>query len=117
MNCFRIKSTVIVCIFSYIALKKKTSNKTLKCLYTNADQFVNKRDALLTVIADDQPEIILITEAIPKSQIQPITDALLHMEGYDCLFNFDPDKSNLGTSGIRGVAIYIYKISTASEQH
>ena len=33
-----------------------------KCLYTNADQFVNKRDDLVMSIAGDKPDIILITE-------------------------------------------------------
>ena len=45
----------------------------LKCLYTNADQFVNKRDDLVMSIAGDKPDIILITEVIPKKQINPIT--------------------------------------------
>ena len=40
----------------------------LKFLYTNADQFVNKRDDLLARIAGDEPDVILITEFIPKSQ-------------------------------------------------
>ena len=49
---------------------------------------------------------MLITEVIPKSQIKPITKALLDIEGYKCTLNFDPGEMNLGASGIRGVAIY-----------
>ena len=36
--------------------------------------------------------------------------ALLKIDGYNCLLNFDPEDCNLGISGIRGVAIY-YKES------
>jgi hypothetical protein len=62
------------------------------------------------MIENDKPDIMLITEVIPKRQTNPITRALLQIEGYDCILNFDPEKDNLGASGIRGVAIY-YKDS------
>ena len=78
----------------------------LKFLYTNADQFVNKRDDLVSFISNDEPDIIMITEVIPKRQIHPITQALLDIEGYNSVFNFDPDDTNLGACGLRGVAIY-----------
>ena len=87
-------------------IKKCILNKNLKCLYTNADQFLNKKDDLLIAIADDQPDIMLITEVIPKNQVQPIAEVQLLIDGYDCLINFDHTKPNLGASGIRGVAIY-----------
>ena len=60
-------------------------------------------------IANDQPDMMLITEVIPKSQVNPIAPALLDIEGYNCHMNFDPNSSNLGRSGIRGVAIYSRK--------
>ena len=78
----------------------------MKFLYTNADQFLNKRDDLLFSIAGNEPDIILITEIIPKCQSKPISPALLHVDGYEPHFNFDLSKDNLGASGIRGVAIY-----------
>ena len=78
----------------------------MKFLYTNADQFVNKRDELLARIAGDEPDVIMITEVIPKSQSNPIAPALLSIDGYKPSFNFEPDTENLGQSGIRGVAIY-----------
>ena len=78
----------------------------MKFLYTNADQFVNKRDELLARIAGDEPDVIMITEVIPKSQSNPIASALLSIDGYKPSFNFEPDTENLGQSGIRGVAIY-----------
>ena len=85
---------------------KDALGQDLKCLYTNADQFVNKRDDLVMSIAGDKPDIILITEVIPKNQINPITQALLDIDDYECSLNFDPEDANLGSSGIRGVAIY-----------
>ena len=88
-----------------VVTNKVVTNVSLKCFYTNADQFVNKRDDLLMMISDDRPDLILITEMIPKKQINPITDQLLDFVGYKAYYNFDPNISNLGTLGIRGVAI------------
>lgn len=61
---------------------------------------------MLARIADDEPDVILITEVIPKSQSNPIAPALLNLEGYKASFNFEPNTADLGSSGIRGVAIY-----------
>ena len=57
----------------------------------------------------------MITEVIPKKQENPITQALLNIEGYLCILNFDPGEPNLGASGIRGVAIYYRKSLNVSE--
>ena len=57
-------------------------------------------------IAGDTPDVILITEVIPKKQVNPITQALVDIDDYKCLLNFNPDDPHLGSSGIRGVAIY-----------
>ena len=78
----------------------------LKIFYTNADQFVNKRDDLQMRIANDEADMIFITEVIPKKQANPITQALLHIAGYNCHLNFQPEESNLGAVNMRGVAIY-----------
>ena len=69
-------------------------------LYTNADQFLCKRDELLMEIAGAEPGIVLITEVIPKAQIQPIESARLMLPGYQMYANFNPSNSNLGTSGL-----------------
>ena len=87
----------------------------MKFFYTNADQFVNKRDDLLARIADDEPDVIMITEIIPKGQSNPISPALLHVEGYKASFNFEPNTADLGQSGIRGVAIYTKTSLNATE--
>ena len=54
----------------------------LNIMYTNADQLLNKRDELCMYIAGDEPDIICITEVIPKAQILPIAPALLEIPGF-----------------------------------
>ena len=49
----------------------------------------------------------MITEVIPKQQIYLIQSSLLHIEGYTQYLNFDTESVNLGTSDIRGTAIYV----------
>ena len=80
---------------------------TIKVLYTNADQLPNKKDDLLLFIAGNEPDIIMITEVIPKQQKNIIPPSLLHIEGYTQFFNFDIESENLGSCGNRGTAIYI----------
>ena len=58
---------------------------------------------------------MMITEVIPKKQENHITQALLDIEGYSCILNFDPREPNLGALGIRGAAIYYRKSLNASE--
>ena len=87
--------------------KNKLINKEgLRFLYTNADQFINKRDDLIMFISDNEPDVMMITEVIPKNQVNPIHLSLLSIDGYELHVNFDPDAEHLGTAGIRGVAIY-----------
>ena len=76
-------------------------------MYTNLDQFPNKKEDLLAFIVDDEPDIIMITEMIPKVQINLILKPLLDIPGYNMYANFDNEEARLGASGIRGVAIYI----------
>ena len=76
-------------------------------MYTNADQFVNKRDFLSSEIAGTEPDIIIITEVIPKAQVQPLSLAIFELEGYRTYLNFDPTVCNLGMTGIRGLCIFI----------
>ena len=62
------------------------------------------------MIVENKPDIILITEVIPKSQSNPINPSLLSLDGYNYHLNFNPEDEDLGKSGIRGVIIY-YKDS------
>ena len=49
----------------------------------------------------------MVTEMIPKQQKNVIPPSLLNINGYELFCNFDINKENLGTSGIRGTAIYV----------
>ena len=77
----------------------------LKAMYTNADQFLNRKEDLPELIAGNEASIVMITEVIPKAQINPIEASALNIDGYDVYVNFDILKPNLGACGIRGVAI------------
>ena len=67
------------------------------------------------LIADGNPDVIMITEVIPKAQKNPIPDVLLNIEGYELYKNFKEVDSNLGASGRRGVAIYVMSILICEE--
>ena len=84
----------------------------LKCLYTNADQLTNKRDDLLMTIAHDNPDIIFVTESLPKIQVVPVNIALLALPGYTLFTNFD---GSLHHQGIRGICIYTASSIQAAE--
>ena len=62
-----------------IIIQSKCSE--FKVFYSNSDQLLNKRDDLLMQIDDTPPDIILITEVIPKAQINPIDEARLNIQG------------------------------------
>ena len=47
---------------------RKFSINGLRILYTNADQFTNKREELLMFIAGKEIDVIMITEMIPQAQ-------------------------------------------------
>ena len=49
----------------------------------------------------------MITEMIPKQQKNIIPSSLLNIDGYKLICNFDVNRENLGTSGIRGTGIYV----------
>ena len=66
----------------------KTIN-SLKVLYTNADQFLNKRDDFLLHIAGNEPDVIMITEVLPKVQPSFISDVQLQISGYNLFTNFE----------------------------
>ena len=66
-------------------------------------------------IADKKPGLILVTEVIPKAQVNPISPSLLAIQGYTLYVNFDPSRKNLGDSGIRGIAIFVHCSLRVSE--
>ena len=76
-------------------------------MYANVDQLLNKKDDLEMLIADNKPDIMLFTEVIPKAQKNPIEESQLKIDGYEHYPNFNFKDADLGSSGIRGVVIYI----------
>ena len=79
----------------------KLLDKKLECVAEN------KKDDLLMFIAGKKVDIIMVTEMIPKQQKNVIPPSLLNINGYKLFCNFNINKENLGTSGIRGTAIYV----------
>ena len=69
---------------------KVSDTKGLKFLYTNADQFINKREDLIMFICDDEPDVLMIAKVIPKKQENPITYARLDIDGYKCVLKLRP---------------------------
>ena len=67
------------------------------------------------LICNDEPDLILLTETIPKAQTLPISPALLHIPGYTLYSNFTPSTPNLGSSGKRGVCVYVADYLRVSE--
>lgn len=79
----------------------------MKCLYFNADQLLNKMEELRSTIADNPPDIIIVTEVIPKAQKHPIQEPLLKIDGFETFTNFAFTEENLGIAGKRGVAFFV----------
>ena len=78
-------------------------------MYTNADQFLNKRDLLsVQIIRHPIPDIILISEMLPKAPNVVMNLSLFALSGYSLYLNFDPDNYN-SSSHIRGVGIFDLK--------
>ena len=95
--------------------QSRKGGSKLNVIYTNADQLVNKRDDLCMTIAGAEPDIILITEAIPKAQALPIDPALLSIPGYSLFVSFDMSEEYLGRSGNRGICVFVRESCGANQ--
>ena len=82
---------------------------SLKVLYTNADQFLNTVHDLQTFIAGDEPDLILISELLPKNCSVFINISNFMIPGYSLYLNFDSTADTSTTLGIRGVGIFVCK--------
>ena len=58
---------------------------------------------------------MMISEVIPKAQVNPIEEQAVDIAGYELYVNFKRSDRNLGTSGIRGVAIIVKEDLNARE--
>ena len=77
--------------------------------------FLNKRDDLLLHIAGNEPDIIMITEVLPKVQPSFISDVQLYIPGYNLFTNFKLNCDLTGAKG-RGIVIYLSCDLTAAHQ-
>ena len=98
-----------------VTVNKGINKYKLKVLYTNADQFLNKRDHLLVHIAGNTPDIIVISEMLPKAPQAVINLSLITFPGYHNYLNFDPDNYNPTITNIRGVGIFVHHKLQASQ--
>ena len=62
---------------------------------------------LKLLIASNESDILMLTEVIPKRQVNPIEESQITLNGYVRHTNFEISDSNLGASGIRGTAIFV----------
>ena len=58
-------------------------------------------------IAGSEPDLILVSEILPKAPNTSISTSLLGIPGFSMYFSFNPDDQSSYSSGIRGVAIYV----------
>ena len=70
---------------------KKIVNNTVKsftkvdgisCFYTNADSLVNKIDELKTIVVNNKPQIIAVTEINPKNARFNLQNVEIQIPGY-----------------------------------
>ena len=78
----------------------------MEVMYTNADQLLNKMHDLEVHIHTRRPDIIVVTEVIPKAQSNPIPKACLVVKGFTEFLNFDCDLCGTSQQG-RGIAVYV----------
>ena len=78
------------------------TNKTtqnLKIIYSNVDQLPNKRDELGKLVLDQNPDIIQLTEILPKHKTDINSDIEFALPGYH--------KPFINKTPLRGIAVYI----------
>jgi len=79
--------------------RKSNKPKNIRCIYTNADSLLNKRNELLVVIEELKPDVIGITEVKPKHCRFTLQEDELKIPQFRCF-------SKTEDSG-RGVLIYV----------
>jgi hypothetical protein len=56
-------------------------------MYTNIDSLINKKDELVCRVHELDPDIIGVTEILPKSTRQEILEQDLYIDGYQLFCN------------------------------
>ena len=65
------------------------------------DSLLNKRTEFLYIIQSEEPDIVCLTEVLPKNFTFSVDNVELSLDGYDCFSNIDR------TNADRGVVIYV----------
>ena len=74
----------------------------LRCVYFNADSLLNKVDELKCRFVNvEKPDIIAITEVLPKNARYAVSKAELSLDGYDSFPGNFPEKET------RGIIVYV----------
>ena len=84
--------------FTYSESSTCNTNTGISFMYTNADSLLGKREHLQCKIHDLHPDIIAITESLPKNQRAINIDAEFKIEGYHLYY---------GNHKKRGVFLYV----------
>ena len=111
-NCWRWAHNYFMFFFKESNLH---SYMSLRCLYTNADQWANKRDDIEVVILHDKSNIIPITECLTKVQSHNIGMPLLALLDYSLFSSFSSDDGYRALVGSSGVCIHVINGIQASE--
>ena len=80
---------------------KDSEGSSISILYTNCDSLLNKRDDLEVLICCFKPNIILLTEILPKNCLNPPEKCEFNILGYEC---YIPSFKHG-----RGVAIFVHE--------
>ena len=84
------------------------NGKSLQILCANVDGLPNKIDELHLRVEDSEPDVVVLTECIPKAQMRELTHSCFTVgEYYTPYLNFDPNQAGLGVSGRRGIVILV----------
>ena len=61
----------------------------MSCYYSNADSLKNKKQELELIIAAHKPDIVIITELLPKNCDVPPTETEFAIKNYSLFSNID----------------------------
>jgi exonuclease III len=79
----------------------RSDKKHLHCIYANVDSLSNKLSELSFITVNYSPDVIALSEVLPKNSRFRLTEAELQLENYDLFTNFALPSAH------RGVALYI----------
>ena len=82
---------------------------SFKCISANVDSLLNKRHEMRHMFVKDDPDIVFVSEILPKNLKDPLQPSEIAFEGYDCFTNCFSEYVHLGT------ALYIKKSLNAQQ--